>query len=171
MKCSKLFLLMASATGLAMLSSGCKTDLPAEPFDPSQRLTAGQVKMTVKIGATTQNEIYQSLGAPNMVALESGKGEIWTYDQIKVRRTMQGYNAGAFFGTIFPYDSDFYAGDKGGVWGYNGKWGIGSGGGGAGAKARAGVGTLTTSINTATLIIRFDNKEKVSSFKMLVTAF
>lgn len=41
-----------------------------------------------------------------MVALESGKGEIWTYDQIKVRRTAQGYGAGAFFATLFGFSDD-----------------------------------------------------------------
>ena len=80
-----------------LLLAGCSTDLSPEPFDANLRLTAGQVKMTVKTGVTTQSEVFRSLGTPNVVALESGRGEIWTYDQIKSRRTAQGYTAGTYF--------------------------------------------------------------------------
>lgn len=148
-----LLLTAATAVSAGFLLAGCSTDLSPEPFDANLRLTAGQVKMTVKAGETTQNEVFQSLGAPNVVALQSGSGEIWTYDQIKVRRTSQGYAAGAYFGTLFGFD--------------NFRNGIGD----AGAEIGGSVGTSTTSIRTATLIIRFDTDEKVASYKMLVTSF
>lgn len=162
MKCHKTLLLTAATSaGLGLLMTGCSTDLSPEPFDANLRLTAGQVKMAVKAGVTTQNEIFKSLGAPNVVALESGKGEIWTYDQIKVRRTAQGYGAGAFFATLFGFSDDA-------SWSQRDP---GHGGGEAGVEVGGSVGTSTTSIHTATLVIRFDTDEKVASYRMLVTSF
>ncbi len=161
MKYPEFLLLAVTAVGLGLLMSGCSTDLSPEPFDANLRLTAGQVKMAVKPGVTTQNEIFKSLGSPNVVALESGKGEIWTYDQIKVRRTAQGYGAGAFFATLFGFSDDASWSNRD----------PGHGGGEAGVEISGNVGTNTTSILTATLIINFDQSEKVVSYKMLVTSF
>ncbi len=153
-----LLLTAAAAAGLGLLLTGCSTKLSPEPFDANLRLTGGQVKMVVKAGVTTQNEIFTALGSPNVVALESGKGEIWTYDQIRIRRTAQGYGAGAFFATVFGF-SDVHRNDPG------------HGAGEAGVEVSGTIGTNTTSIQTATLIVRFDTSEKVASYKMLLTSF
>ena len=154
----KMFLAALSAVGLALVTAGCSKDLPAEPFDAKLKLTAGQVKMNVKVGQTTQAQVFRSLGAPNVVALDSNAGEVWTYDQIKVRRTAQGYAAGAYFGTIFGFN-ELHRDER--------RSGIGE----AGVQAGGSIGTETTSVSTATLIVRFDANEKVASYKMLVTSF
>lgn len=161
MKYPKMLLVAVTVVSVGLLITGCSTDLSPEPFDANLRLTAGQVKMTVKEGVTTQNEIFKSLGSPNVVVLENGKGEIWTYDQIKVRRTAQGYGAGAFFATLFGFSNDASWSNRD----------PGHGGGEAGVEISGSVGTNTTSVLTATLIICFDTQEKVTSYKMLVTSF
>ena len=159
MKNSKKMMLTAfSAVAMALISAGCSKDLPAEPFDAKLKLTAGQVKMNVKVGVTSQAQVFRALGAPNVVSLDSNAGEVWTYDQIRVRRTAQGYAAGAYFGTVFGFNEIHR--DR-----------PGSGIGEAGVQAGGTIGTETTSVNTATLIIRFDANEKVVSYKMLVTSF
>ena len=163
MKRSNLLLLAAAVAGFGVFAAGCSTNLSPEPFDANLRLTAGQVKKTVKVGETSQAEIFASLGAPNIVALDSEAGEVWTYDQIRVRRTAQGYEAGAFFATVFGF-SDFHKTTGGGRT-------VGKGAGEAGASISAGIDTITTSVSTATLIVRFDANETVSSYKMLVTSF
>ena len=117
----------------------------------------------VRKGQTTRLEVFKALGAPNVIAMESGKGETWTYDQMKVRRTAQGYGAGAFFLTGFAFTDDFNP--------RRGSFNPGSGVGEAGVSASGSVGTNTTSINTATLVIRFDASDRVQSYKMLVTSF
>ena len=156
----KMLLVTAAVIGAGLLA-GCSTKLSPEPFDANLRLTPGQVKTTVRKGVTTRLEIFKSLGAPNVVAMESDKGEVWTYDQIKVRRTSQGYGAGAFFLTAFAFSTE----DR------EYKYDPVHGGGEAGVSASGSVGTDTTSIQTATLVIRFDANDKVSSYKMLVTTF
>lgn len=161
MKCSqKALLVMAAVVGTGLLA-GCSTKLSPEPFDSNLRLTPGQVKTTVKKGETTRLEVFKALGAPNVVAMEEGKGEVWTYDQIKVRRTAQGYNAGAFFLTGFAFSDGVSRSRRD----------PGHGIGEAGISASGALGTDTTSIQTATLVIRFDVNDKVASYKMLVTSF
>lgn len=163
MKCSKKVLLaMAAAIGTGLLT-GCSTKLSPEPFDANLRLTSGHVKTVVKKGQTTRLEVFKALGAPNVIAMESGKGETWTYDQMKVRRTAQGYGAGAFFLTGFAFSNDLSL--------RRSSFNPGSGAGEAGVSASGSVGTNTTSINTATLVIRFDASDRVQSYKMLVTSF
>ena len=163
MKCSKkVLLVLAAAIGTGLLA-GCSTKLSPEPFDANLRLTSGHVKTVVKKGQTTRLEVFKALGAPNVIAMESGKGETWTYDQMKVRRTAQGYGAGAFFLTGFAFTDDFNP--------RRGQFNPGSGVGEAGVSASGSVGTNTTSINTATLVIRFDASDRVQSYKMLVTSF
>ena len=163
MKHSQKVLLLTAAVIGAGLLAGCSMKLSPEPFDSNLRLTAGQVRNTVKPGKTTRLEIFKSLGAPNVVAMESGKGEIWTYDQIKVRRTAQGYGAGAYFMTGFAFGNGFDP--------TRGARNPGHGIGTAGVSASGNVGTDTTSVLTATLVIRFDTEDKVQSYKMLVTSF
>ena len=161
MTCSKkVLLLMAAAIGTGLLA-GCSTKLSPEPFDANLRLTSGHVRTVVKKGKTTRLEVFKALGAPNVIAMESDKGEVWTYDQIKVRRTGQGYQAGAFFLTGFAFDNDFDVRTR------NPGHGVGE----AGVNASGSVGTDTTSIHTATLVIRFDTADRVQSYKMLVTSF
>ncbi len=154
-------LLLLTVAGAAVFAAGCNTTLKPEPFDANHRLTAGQVKMTVQPGKTTQNEIFNALGSPNVIALENGKGEIWTYDQIRVRRTSQGYGAGAFFATVFGLGNSVNRATRD----------FGNGVGDAGVTVSGGAGNTTTSVLTATLIVRFDTNEKVASYKMLVTSF
>lgn len=156
----KMLLVTAAVLGVGLLA-GCSTKLSPEPFDANLRLTPGQVKTTVKKGVTTRLEIFKSLGAPNVVAMESDKGEVWTYDQIKVRRTAQGYDAGAYFLTGFAFGDGVSLSQKD----------PGKGAGLGGLTVSGAVGTATTSIHTATLVIRFDTNDKVSSYKMLVTSF
>ena len=156
----KMLLVSAAVIGAGLLA-GCSTKLSPEPFDANLRLTPGQVRTTVQKGKTTRLEVFKALGAPNVIAMESGKGEVWTYDQIKVRRTAQGYDAGAYFMTGFAFGDGVSISRKD----------PGKGAGLAGVSASGAVGTATTSIHTATLVIRFDTNDKVSSYKMLVTSF
>ncbi len=156
----KALLLMAAAIGTGLLA-GCSTKLTPEPFDANLRLTSGHVRTVVKTGKTTRLEVFKALGAPNVIAMESDNGEVWTYDQIKVRRTGQGYQAGGFFLTGFAFGDGLSISDRN----------PGHGAGEAGVAASGSVGTNTTSIHTATLIIRFDTADRVQSYKMLVTSF
>ncbi len=62
---------------------GCK---PAEPVEPSN-LTAGMVKKEIVEGVTTQQEILEVFGPPNIITKSKSGNEVWTYDTISVRQT------------------------------------------------------------------------------------
>lgn len=54
-------------------------------------LTAGMTKKFIKPGETTQTEVLEIFGPPNLVTSKSGK-EVWTYDRISQEVTSsQGY--------------------------------------------------------------------------------
>jgi len=62
---------------------GCK---PAEPVEPSS-LTPGMVKKEIVEGVTTQQEIIEVFGPPNIITKNKSGNEVWTYDTISVKQT------------------------------------------------------------------------------------
>jgi hypothetical protein len=65
-------------TGL--LLSVCASVQPVE----KGRLTAGMVKKEIIKGVTTQNEILEVFGAPNIITKNKTGNEVWTYDKVSV---------------------------------------------------------------------------------------
>jgi hypothetical protein len=65
---------------LVMLTlSACAINTPVgEPMSKSN-LTAGQVSLTLKKDITTQTEVVETFGAPNVVTNSSDGTEVWTY--------------------------------------------------------------------------------------------
>ena len=115
------------------------------------RLTPGQVRSKIAIGRTTQLEVVQALGAPNMVLVKAGAAEVWTYDQISMHRE----DTSSFLGVI------------GGIAGATGS----ETGAAVGGGATASNSSKVTSVRTATLIVEFDDKGIVKNFEMMATAF
>ena len=64
------------------LFSGCATTQPVEPADtkPSP-FTHGNVQLTIKKGITTQAELLENFGPPNIATIDSSGNEIWTYQK------------------------------------------------------------------------------------------
>jgi len=62
--------------------SGCAQN-ETEKIEKSN-LTAGMVKKTIIEGVTTQNEILEVFGAPNIITKNKSGNEVWTYDSISV---------------------------------------------------------------------------------------
>src|SRR4030042_3922229 len=62
---------------------GCS---PAAPVQKSS-LTPGMVKKEIVEGVTTQQEILNVFGPPNIVTKNKTGNEVWTYDTISVERS------------------------------------------------------------------------------------
>jgi hypothetical protein len=60
-----------------LLASGCRTPQEEEPRSP---VTAGMVKMSVTKGETTQTEVLEIFGPPDLLTYQDGT-EVWTYDK------------------------------------------------------------------------------------------
>lgn len=63
-----------------MVLSGCASVQPVEKGN----LTAGMAKTKIIKGQTTQNEILEVFGAPNIITKNKSGNEVWTYDKASV---------------------------------------------------------------------------------------
>jgi len=108
-------------------------------------LSAGNAKRFIKVGVTTQAEVVEAFGSPNIVTMKY-EGEVWVYDKVSSRHT-----AGTF-----------------GIGGLGG--GVGSGGAGGGLIG-GGVGSSTRSETTVMLIVYFDHHDVVQDYKLSQTQF
>jgi outer membrane protein assembly factor BamE (lipoprotein component of BamABCDE complex) len=78
-----------SAAFLALVAPGCVH----HSSDPSsRRLTHGAVQMSLKKGVTTQQQVIDAFGAPNITTMSSGGIEVWTYQ----RHATEGGARGAY---------------------------------------------------------------------------
>ncbi|MBC6445182.1 MAG: hypothetical protein GDA50_07135 [Alphaproteobacteria bacterium GM202ARS2] len=104
--------------------------------------THGQVQLTLKKGVTTQADVLEVFGAPNVATTDSSGQELWTYQKYaQVSRASS--SSEGFAWTIFLL-----------------------GGGSRRANAEAG-----TSSRTLTLLIRFDKRGIVDDFKSRASSF
>ena len=66
--------------GAAFLLSGCASVQPVERGN----LTPGMAKTKIIKGQTTQNEVLEVFGAPNIVTKNKSGNEVWTYDKASI---------------------------------------------------------------------------------------
>jgi outer membrane protein assembly factor BamE (lipoprotein component of BamABCDE complex) len=118
--------------------------------DESNKLTQGMVQMTVKVGTTSQAEILETFGGPNISTVDGSGQEMWVYD----RHATVSYDKSSGFSI------GLLLGGAGG--------GVGGGGGlGFGSKKSKS----TQSSRTMTLIIKFDSNKVVSDFRSRSSSF
>lgn len=67
--------------GLAVLGAACATQKMSQGEAKESALTAGMTKKFIYPGKTTQTEVLEIFGPPDMVTRKSGT-EVWTYDKI-----------------------------------------------------------------------------------------
>ncbi len=65
---------------LVLLISGCASVQPVQKGN----LTPGMAKTKIIKGQTSQNEILEVFGAPNIVTKNKSGNEVWTYDKTSV---------------------------------------------------------------------------------------
>lgn len=113
-------------------------------------LTNGMVSMTVRVGETSQAQLLETFGAPNITTIDGSGQEVWVYDrQATVESSSSsGFSIGMLLG----------AGGSGVA-----------GGGGLGFGSRKG--KSETSSRSMTLIIKFDSRKIVSDFKSRSSSF
>ena len=64
--------------------SGCVTTTQSVQ---KSNLTAGMAKTKIVKGQTTQNDILEVFGAPNIVTKNKSGNEVWTYDKVSVEKS------------------------------------------------------------------------------------
>ncbi len=84
-----------------ILLSGCIP--PPPPPVPPSPLTQGNVQLSLEKGRTTQNQVLQAFGPPNVSSINSDGQVVWTYQQIAVSSATQA--SADIFTILFLSDS------------------------------------------------------------------
>jgi len=118
--------------------------------DQPNTLTHGMAQMTLHVGTTTQSDVLEAFGGPNITTLDGDGREVWVYDR---------------FATVSASkDSGFAIGML-----------VGAGGGNVGGGAGLGFGKskskASTSTRSMTLIIKFGPDKRVVDFKSRSSSF
>jgi len=64
---------------MSMLLTACATQQPVQPT--TNPFTAGKVALTLKKGVTTQTQVAEAFGAPNIVTQRDDGGSTWIYQK------------------------------------------------------------------------------------------
>lgn len=138
---------------LAVLTVALATSALArkkEPVDDPNTMTHGMVQMTLRVGQTTQGQILETFGAPNITSMDGSGREMWVYDRhaTVTSDSSSGFSIGML---------------------------VGAGGGDVGAGGGLGFGKKKSkssqSSRTMTLIIKFDDSKVVSDFRSRSSSF
>ena len=121
---------------------GCQS---APTTDTPTNLTFGAVKSKIKKGQTTQTEIIQLLGSPNITSKNKDGNEVWTYAKQSSR------------------SDDTSASIGGGI--------LGTGAILGGLLGGASKAVSTTSVNTFDLIIVFNKNDIVQDYSVISSKF
>lgn len=133
-------------TGLCLLAAASD----AKPGDEANKLTHGMVQMTLRVGSTTQMEVLDSFGAPNITTIDGDGREVWVYDRHATvsADSSSGFSIGMLVGAA--------GGDV-------------AGGGGLGFGKRKS--RSSQSSRTMTLVIKFGPDKRVVDFKSRSSSF
>lgn len=95
---SKQVLTLLCSSALLM---GCVGTQPVVPeSNQTNRLTTGQVQLTLRKNETTQAEVLEVFGAPNLVTTNSEGEEVWTYQR---NATVANATSSSVYGTIILF--------------------------------------------------------------------
>ena len=118
--------------------------------DDQNTLTHGMVQMTLRVGETSQGQILETFGAPNITSIDGSGQEMWVYDRhaTVTSDSSSGFSIGML---------------------------VGAGGSGAAGGAGLGFGKSKSkssqSSRTMTLIIKFNDSKIVSDFRSRSSSF
>ena len=136
-------------------SFACASATPPPLPGARSNLTPAMVKRTLDQGVTTQNAVIAQFGAPNIITTDESGREVWTYDVHSVSSSAATTSSSA----------------SGGV----GAGGLVSGSvpvvGGVGGSAGGSTSAGQVSSSTFTLMITFDERQVVETYRMQATQF
>lgn len=73
---------MSVATAIsAVLLAGCVGTQTRPTTVRNSELTHGNVQMNLKVGQTTQTQVLETFGAPNITSIDGSNQEVWTYQR------------------------------------------------------------------------------------------
>jgi outer membrane protein assembly factor BamE (lipoprotein component of BamABCDE complex) len=119
----------------------------------ADRISVGKVQREIRVGMSNA-EVVEVLGSPNMVTTDEKRREVWVYDKIATDHAYSTSSGGI--------SALILGGNAGGT---------GAVGGGIGAGLSQNSGAASTSQRTLTIIIKFDEQNKVRDFAYRQSSF
>jgi outer membrane protein assembly factor BamE (lipoprotein component of BamABCDE complex) len=141
---------------LTFLSNGCMT--AQQHYEQThgvqeRQMTVGTVQKEITKGMSA-DQVALALGSPNIVTTDAERREVWIYDKISTDVTYSRSSGGGVIGLI--------------VGGVAGTTLIGGGGGGSYER---GAGAQSKTQRTLTVVIKFDEQNKVRDFAYHTSRF
>lgn len=137
---------VALITSLTVALGGCTSaSKHAEQVraNDSDRISVGKVQREIRIGMSSA-EVAVALGSPNMVTTDEHRREQWVYDKIATE-TVYSTSQGGVGALILAIPTAVF-------------------GGGAAGSTSSSAGAKSTNQRTLTVIVKFDDKNKVRDF-------
>ena len=134
---------------------GCSTTAEhrqAVRDDAAGQLSAGTVQREIRLGMASA-DVAEALGAPNVVATDESRREVWVYDRIATEHAYSTSSGGV--------TALILAGFTGSV----------AGGGGALPNFFKSTGAASTSQRTLTVIVKFTEDHRVRDFAYRQSSF
>jgi outer membrane protein assembly factor BamE (lipoprotein component of BamABCDE complex) len=66
---------------VASVLTGCVQPPPAPVTTRNNELTHGNVQLNIRKGETTQTQVLEVFGAPNIASIDASGQEVWTYQR------------------------------------------------------------------------------------------
>ena len=121
--------------------------------EEADRITVGKVQREIRVGMTSA-DVIEALGSPNIVSTDEKRREVWVYDKIATERAYSTSSGGV--------SALILAGFVGGA---------SAGGGGIAPGYSQSSGASSTTQRTLTIIIKFDEDDKVYDFAYRQSTF
>jgi outer membrane protein assembly factor BamE (lipoprotein component of BamABCDE complex) len=139
-----------------LLFSGCMSageHRQAVRGEETDRLTVGKVQREIRVGMTSA-EVIEALGSPNVVSTDENRYEVWVYDKIATEHVYSTTSGGVSALIL----AGFVGGDA-------------AGGAGILPGFSKSAGASSTTQRTLTIIIKFDEENKVRDFAYRQSTF
>lgn len=139
-------------TILALAAAAICSGAPVASYaaDEPNTMTHGMVQMNLRVGQTTQFDVLETFGGPNVTSIDASGQEVWVYDR---HATVTSDSSG----------------------GFNIGLGLAGGGDGVGGGGLLGFGKKksksSSSSRTMMLIIKFNDQKVVSDFRSRSSSF
>ena len=147
----KLFLLVSSLAIFGCMSAA--EHKAAVQNTDTDRITAGKVQREIKVGMSSA-QVVEVLGSPNVVTTDEQRREVWVYDKIATE-TVYSTSSGGVSALILGGAGS--PGLLGGVLG--------------GGNTTRSAGAASKTQRTLTIIIKFDENQKVRDFSYRQSSF
>lgn len=139
-----------------LLSWGCMSvseHRQAVRADEAEQLTVGKVQREIRVGMTSA-EVVEVMGSPNIVSTDEKRREVWVYDKIATESVYSTSSGGVSVLVL----AGFVAGNA-------------AAGGGVVPGFSRSAGASSTTQRTLTIIIKFDEQNRVRDFAYRQSTF